>query len=353
MVQRVLVIGGTGFLGPDVTRLLEERGADVTVFHSGRHETPDAPRATRHVHGTRDELGQVLTASAVEPEVVIDMAPMTVAQIAPTVRALDGRATRLVVVSSSDVYRTYGLLRMLESGPPEAVPLREDAPLRTVLYPDRTSTPHDQREGWDPNEYDKILVERTARSVPALRATLLRLGFVFGPRSYRHYGPIRRMLDGRPAVLMAESWAAWRGTPAYSENVAAAIVLAALDDRAANRTYNVGESQPIDMLTLTTQYGHAARWGGRIVAVPDDALPPTLRPTGVDLRHELILDTSALRAELGYHELVPFHEGVRRTVDWMREHPPGPDHPSGAPPDYDQEDAVLRDVEEMRLGEAT
>jgi nucleoside-diphosphate-sugar epimerase len=292
----------------------------------------------------RAELGHALTALAGEPEVVIDMAPMTAAQIEQTVRALGARATRLVVISSSDVYRSYGLLRMLESGPPEPLPLREDAPLRTVLYPDRTSAPHDQREGWDPKEYDKILVERIARSVPALRATVLRLGFVFGPRSYRHYGPIRRMLDGRPAVLMSESWAAWRGTPAYSENVAAAIVLAALDERGADRTYNVGESQPIDMLSLTTQYGLAARWDGRIVTVPDHELPATMRPAGVDLRHELILDTSALRDELGYHELVPFHQGVRRTVEWMRDHPPGPDHPSGGAPDYDSEDAVLRDL---------
>jgi nucleoside-diphosphate-sugar epimerase len=348
-----LVIGGTGFLGPDVTRLLEERGADVTVFHSGRHETPDAPSTTRHIHGTRDELGRALTASAGEPEVVIDMTPMTAAQIEQTMRALDARNLRLVVISSSDVYRTYGLLRMLESGPPEPVPLREDAPLRTVLYPDRTSTPHDQREGLDLNEYDKILVERIARSVAALHATVLRLGFVFGPRSYRHYGPIRRMLDGRPAVLLSKRWAAWRGTPAYSENVAAAIVLAALDERAANRTYNVGESQPIDMLTLTTQYGRAARWGGQVVAVPDDELPPTMRPAGVDLRHELILDTSALRDELGYHELVPLQEGVRRTVEWMRGHPPGPDHPSGAPPDYDSEDAVLRDLKVKARRKAT
>jgi hypothetical protein len=107
------------------------------------------------------------------------------------------------------------------------------------------------------------------------------------------------------------------------------------------------------MFNLTSQYAEAVGWGGRIVAVPDDALPPALRPTGIDLRHELILDTRALRDELGYHELVPFQEGVRRTVDWMREHPPGPDHPSGAAPDYESEDAVLRGLKGKRCREGT
>jgi nucleoside-diphosphate-sugar epimerase len=344
VVQRVLVIGGTGFIGPDVTRFLEERDVDVTVFHSGEHETPDASKTTRHIHGTRNELAAAFHALADEPEVVIDMAPMTVAQMDQTLPVLRERDVRLIVVSSSDVYRTYGLLRRLEEGPPEELPLSEDAPLRSVLYPDRTATPHDQRTGWDPNEYDKILVERIARSVPALNTTVLRLGFVFGPRSYRHYGAIRRILDRRPAILLSDAWASWRGTPAYSENVAAAIAFTALDERAANRTYNVGESQPLDMRTLTSRLGSATGWNGQVIAVPEDELPPALRTANLDLRHELILDTSALRDELGYHEPVPLPVGMRRTVEWMREHPPEHDHPSGAPPDYDSEDAVLQNL---------
>ncbi len=344
MVQRVLVIGGTGFIGPDVVRLLEERGIDVTVFHSGKHELPGGHATSRHIHGARDRLSGLLGAMPLGPDVVIDMAPMTAAQMEHVVRALDGSLARLVVISSADVYRTYGRMRMLESGARDRTPLGEDAPLRTVLYPDRAATPHDQRGGLDLNDYDKILVERVARSLPALRATVLRLGFVFGPRSYRHYGAIRRMLDGRPAILLPERWASWRGTPAYSENVAAAIALAALDERAPGRTYNVGEPEPHDMRTLTRAFGFAAGWDGRIVTVPEAELPDALRPSGVDLSHELVLDSSALRRELGYREPVPLMEGMLRTVHWMREHPPAADHPSGAAPDYESEDAVLRDL---------
>ncbi len=67
MLKRVLLIGGTGFLGPDVTRLLEDRDVDVTVFHSGQHETADASKTARHIHGTRDELGRAFRELADEP----------------------------------------------------------------------------------------------------------------------------------------------------------------------------------------------------------------------------------------------------------------------------------------------
>jgi 2'-hydroxyisoflavone reductase len=38
--MRVLVIGGTGFIGSHITRELIRRDHDVTVFHRGRTEVP-------------------------------------------------------------------------------------------------------------------------------------------------------------------------------------------------------------------------------------------------------------------------------------------------------------------------
>lgn len=149
------------------------------------------------------------------------------------------------------------------------------------------------------------------------------------------------MDDGRPAVILAESWARWRGTLAYSEDVGAAIALAAMRSDARG-PYNVGDAQPTPMAELVSAIGTAAGWDGRILVVPDAEMPEKMRP-GPGLAQELILDTTRLRSELGYAERVPRQEGFGRAVRWMREHPPGADDPMGRLElDYDIEDTIIR-----------
>jgi hypothetical protein len=44
-----------------------------------------------------------------------------------------GIARRVVALSSGDVYRAYDLLHGTEAGPPQPIPIAEDAPLRHRL----------------------------------------------------------------------------------------------------------------------------------------------------------------------------------------------------------------------------
>jgi nucleoside-diphosphate-sugar epimerase len=46
---RILIIGGTKFIGPYVVEELVSFGHDVTVYHRGEHEPP-LPLGVRHVH---------------------------------------------------------------------------------------------------------------------------------------------------------------------------------------------------------------------------------------------------------------------------------------------------------------
>jgi nucleoside-diphosphate-sugar epimerase len=338
-VIRVLVLGGTGFLGPEVVRHLIAAGCAVTVFHRGPREA-DLPAVVEHVHGDRDHIGAFVDEfRRIAPDVVVDMKPMTEAHAQGLVAAFAGLVERVVIVSSTDVYRAYGRLNLTEPGPPDPVPLTEDAPLRERLYADRDAKPHDRAGSLD--LYDKLLVERAVAAEPRFAAAILRLGMVHGPRSYRHFPYVRRMNDRRPGIILAQSWARWRGTLAYSEDVGAAIALAAM--RAdARGPYNVGDARPTPMAELATAIGSAADWTGRIVVVADAELPEPMRP-GAGLSQELILDTSRIRRELGYKERVSRDEALRRTVQWMRQHPPGPDDPMGRlEVDYDAEDAILR-----------
>lgn len=337
--MRVVIVGGTGFLGPDVVSRLVQRGGEVLIVHRGDTEA-DLPETVRHLHADRRDLGDLASdLRRFDPEVAVDMRPMTEADARTFVDVFTGLVDRSVIVSSSDVYRAYGRLGRTEPGSPDPTPLAETAPLREALFADRDARPHDRAGSLE--EYDKILVERTVRAEPRLRATVLRLGFVHGPRSYRHYQFLKRMDDGRQAIILDEPFARWRGTYAYSENVAEAIVLACRHPAAAGQTYNVGESEPFTTAELVDKLGTAAGWRGRVLPVATQALPQGRRVT-MALDQDFILDTTKIRRELGYGETVGPDQGFARTVDWMQRHPPGPDDPMGKLVlDYDEEDRII------------
>ncbi len=240
--MRFLIIGGTTFIGPCVVRHLTEAGHRITVFNRGQSVAALLPGVAA-IKGDRTRLSDFgADFRRLAPEVVIDMIPHAEAEAQAVMRTFRDIARRVVAVSSMDVYRAYGCFTRIEAGTPATEPLAEDAPLRTQLYPYRAQA---RSEDDFLYHYDKIPVERAVMNDDRLPGTVLRLPKVYGPREpqrrLREY--VRRMADGRPAILLEEAQAQWRWTRGYVENVAAAIALAAIDERAAGRIYNIGEAE--------------------------------------------------------------------------------------------------------------
>ena len=352
-MTRVLVVGGTIFIGPSVVRQLAESGNEVAVFHRGEHEI-DLPAEVRHIHGDRDRIAEHRDAiAAFAPEAVIDMRAMTEAQARATADAVRGVARRLVVVSSMDVYRAYGRLHGSEPGPPLEPPFDEDSPLREKLYVYREHAPAvAQRPPWM-DEYDKILVERVALQDRELAGSVVRFPMVHGERDgqRRVYSLWKRMADHRRFILMSEKSAAFRSSRTHVDNAAHAVALVATDDRAAGRVYNVAEPEALEWSGWAQLIAKELSWGGQLVTRPSDDMPSHLRDSRPDVwDHHLVADTSRIRRELGYREVVDREEGLRRALAWYAEVPP-PDEKTAANLDYAAEDAALEAIRNETRGD--
>jgi nucleoside-diphosphate-sugar epimerase len=324
---KIVILGGTRFVGPHVVRELIAGGHSVLVFHRGETENLLAAEA-EHLHGDFADFGRHLPAlRAFRPRVVIDMQAMRPRQ-GRRVLAFKGVSRSAIVASSADVYRAFGRLHRTEPGPPDPLPLTEDSPLRESVIAE---------------DYDKVGVERQAQSDPEFPVTVLRLPAIHGPGDYQHrlYQYLKRMDDGRPAILLDRSVAPWRWVRGYVEDVAHAVVLAATDERAAGRIYNVADAAVLSEADWVQRIARVHGWGGKVVAVTPEQLPPGLRRSEkYDFGQDYVVDASRIRRELGYSERVEPKEALRRTIKWERENPPAELDPSQW--DYAAEDAALQ-----------
>ena len=342
-MTRILVVGGTIFIGPSVVRQLAQAGHDVAIFHRGEHEI-DLPPTVRHIHGDRDSMADHRDAIAeFRPEVAVDMRAMTEAQARATADGVRGIARRLVVVSSMDVYRAYGRLHGSEPGQPLEPPFDEDSPLREKLFVYRGHWPlKTPPPAWN-DDYEKILVERVAMRDRELVGSVVRFPMVHGERDgqRRFYWLWKRMDDRRRFILMSDKNAAFRSSRTHLDNAAHAVALVATDARAAGRIYNVGEPDALPLSEWAALVARQMSWGGQVVSRPNEDLPTHLRDARADMwDHHLVADTSRIRRELGYREVVAREEGLRRALDWYAAEPPA-DPKTAGNLDYEAEDAAL------------
>ncbi|MFD3520207.1 NAD-dependent epimerase/dehydratase family protein [Streptomyces sp. NPDC058653] len=164
--MRLLILGGTEFVGRAVAEAALARKWEVTVFHRGRHEAPAGARVLRGDRTAPDGLA-ALTASrngagaAPDWDVVVDTWSGAPSVVLDSARLLAGRAGRYAYVSSRSVYAYPTPAGLTEEGP-----LVEGA-----------------SAGAGPLDYarDKRGGELAAEAAFGDRALLLRAGLILGP----------------------------------------------------------------------------------------------------------------------------------------------------------------------------
>ncbi|HEU4398438.1 MAG TPA: NAD-dependent epimerase/dehydratase family protein [Actinomycetota bacterium] len=311
--MRVMVLGGTRFIGAAIVEELHDHGHEQLLVHRGEHEPDGAGRLADHLHADRRDLPHLRGAVAdFDPEALVDTGAMSAADAEAALAAV-GDGTRLLVLSSMDVYRAFGA--MLAGTETDALPLDETSPVRPERYPYR-GHPRLGGEAWL-QEYEKLDVEA---AYLAREATVCRLPMVYGERDYqRREEPIlRRVRAGRDRVPVGAG--TWLFTRGYVRDVAAGVRLALESDAAVAEVLNLGETRTWTMGLWATHVLEAAGSAAELTRVPDVLLPDDLQALGSTPQH-LLVDSSKARDLLGWTETDP-HEALHRSVAWHLANPP-------------------------------
>ncbi|MFI9805081.1 NAD-dependent epimerase/dehydratase family protein [Streptomyces sp. NPDC052301] len=182
--MRLLVLGGTEFVGRAVVEAALGRGWEVTVFHRGRHRPPPGVRSL-HGDRTAPDGPAALAADTGGWDAVVDTWSAEPRAVLAAARLLRGRAGRYVYVSSRSVYAWPW---------PSAGGAAERGPLVEGAFADaeRTDYPRDKRGG-------ELAAQEAFGDEDAL---LVRAGLILGP--YENVGRLpwwlTRIARGGPVL---------------------------------------------------------------------------------------------------------------------------------------------------------
>lgn len=166
--MRILVLGGTSFVGRAITEDALRAGADVTLFGRGRTGAQLFPELARLI-GDRD-TGDYAALARGSWDAVIDVSGYVPRHVGQAMDALGDRAGRYLFISSHAVYQEEGVGPGSDEDTPRKVPVRDteylgdgnygrlkvacedDVTARfgdraTIVRPGKVAGPHDWQPG--------------------------------------------------------------------------------------------------------------------------------------------------------------------------------------------------------------
>jgi nucleoside-diphosphate-sugar epimerase len=321
---RVLVTGATGFTGGQLARSLRSRGATVRalVRDAGRAGDLNTAGIELIAGDLRDETA--LKRAVAGADVVYHIAAIyrEAGVSADTYRIVNALAVRALIeaAAAARVRRVVHCSTVGVHGDVEHPPANEDAPLRPGDVYQRTKLEGEQ-------------LARDAGDRLGIEVTIARPTGIYGPGDRRLLKLFRATVRRFPILGRGEIY--YHLT--YIDDLIEGLRLCGEHPAAANRTYILagGEVTTLNELVATIAdvagvappRGHLPVWpfwvAGALceaVCVPLGVEPPIYRRRVDFYTKSRAFDTTRARRELGYAPRVGLREGIRRTIDWYREH---------------------------------
>lgn len=300
--MKLLVLGGTRFLGRHVVAAALGRGDQVTIFHRGRTEPALFPEC-EHVLGDREtDLARL---DGRTWDAVVDTCGFVPRIVDAAVRSLGPRIGQYVFVSSISVYAM-----------PMPAGADESAPLATLADPETEEVSGPNYGGL------KAACERAAEAALPGRVTNVRAGLLVGPQDYTDRFPywVRRLVEGGD-VLVPD--AASQPLQFIDARDLAGWILGAIERRAVG-PYNVtGPATPLTFGRCLDGIQKALASSPRRIPVPAAFLaeqkvtPWSEMPLWVP-EEDGFLAVSIARALATGLTIRPLEATVRDTWDWIR-----------------------------------
>ena len=308
--MKVLVIGGTRYMGRIAVQRLIERGDEVTVFSRGKAR-PEWWDRVGHVTGDRKDPNDFVSKLQGKTfDAVIDTQCFRKEEIESAAAAFTGSIGRYLMVSTGSVYLD-GKLDFATH-----CPFRES----DVNWKDLDYT---YPQGEDPYGVGKRHCEKWLQENSRVPYTVIRVPAVMGwdDPTGRMWWWVQRALDGGEVMVPMDYRAPFRTL--YVEDAAENFLRAIDAPGAANQIYHIATQEILTPERWVRHIWKAAGHEGRIAYVPAEVIQKQepLKNHSAPLCRPLpyIHDLSKAERDFGFRT-TPLAEWIQKTVDWYRDH---------------------------------
>jgi 2'-hydroxyisoflavone reductase len=308
--MRILVVGGTLFIGKLLVARLLEAGHEVTLLHR-KAENPFGSRVADAVADRNDAAAVASALAGRRFDAAYDIAydwqrGTTAEQVEATARAVPGELSRYIFISSVGAYG-------------EGLDHDEDDPLAPSAHP---------------SDY----VRNKAESERALfrlhremgfPAVTFRPPFVYGAENpfYREAFFWDRLRAGRPVIVPGDGSRLMQFV--YVNDLVAACLAALENPAAPGRAYNIGHEAPLTHIEAVNAFAAACGQPAEIVRVPREIIQQHgghvfKEPLYFGEYYDLPAITERIarvERELGV-TVTPFSSGLAETYQWYSAHAP-------------------------------
>ena len=177
---KVLILGGTGFIGPHFIDALTAGGHKITLFNRGKRD-PEVRPGIEQLLGDRN--GEISSLKGHDWDVVIDNSGYTPSQVKATAELLKDHVRKYIFISSVAVYADFA-----KAGVDEDYKLAE-------LKDPTTEVVNGETYGGL-----KVLCEKVVETTYNKRATIIRPTYIAGPGDHTDrftYWPVRVSKGGK------------------------------------------------------------------------------------------------------------------------------------------------------------
>ena len=306
--MKVLVIGGTMFIGRHLVSELLKEGHDVAVLHrKDKHELGKRVENLQADRNDPEEVKRILTGRRFD--VVFDNAydwqrGTTAAHVEGTIRACNDRLSRYIFMSSIAAYGDG--LNHYEKDPLAA------------------------GDHHDPYARNKATTERLLfrmHNQHGFPAVTFRPPFIYGPENpfYREAFFWDRMRAGRPIILPGDGGRLMQF--AYVNDLVSAMIASMSEPGAVGEAFNVGNTRALSQLEVIRSFARAAGKTPGIVRISrDKIIEAGGNPMGEPAYFGIYFDLHPITEVIGKVtrvlkiRLTSFDAGLKETYRWYLRH---------------------------------